>query len=66
MDGIRELLATVQEEGVLPVDGVVEPEDYDAAKQTNQKYRDIFLGSAEDDEERELFSKLWPYQYTER
>lgn len=50
---------------MLPVDGMVEPKDYDIAQENSRKFKDIFIGLAKDDEERELFAKLWPYQESE-
>ncbi|KAJ6143525.1 Aminoglycoside phosphotransferase [Penicillium samsonianum] len=47
---------------VLPVHGMVEPKDYDTALKNSRKFKDIFIGLAKDDEEKELFTKLWPYQ----
>ncbi|PGH15478.1 hypothetical protein AJ80_05495 [Polytolypa hystricis UAMH7299] len=40
----------------------VDPEDYEAAKANSAKFKEIFVGLAKDEEERELFDKLWPYQ----
>ena len=65
MDGIGQLLTMFRDQGVLPVDGMVEPGDYEEAKENSQKFKGIFLGLAKDEEERELFSKLWPYQDSE-
>ncbi|EER24645.1 hypothetical protein CPC735_060150 [Coccidioides posadasii C735 delta SOWgp] len=60
--GIGTMLKLFQDQGVLPVDGMVDQEDYEAAKINCQKFKDIFVALAKDEEERELFSKLWPYQ----
>ncbi|KAL4894781.1 hypothetical protein BDV59DRAFT_174953 [Aspergillus ambiguus] len=45
---------------VLPVDGMVEPEDYNLAGENNRKFKDTFLRLAKDEEEKELFGNLWP------
>ncbi|KAJ5511951.1 Aminoglycoside phosphotransferase [Penicillium expansum] len=60
--GVGKLLTVFRDESVLPVDGMVEPEDYDIAQKNSRKFKDIFIGLAKDDEEKELFTKLWPYQ----
>lgn len=62
MSGVGELLRTLRDERMLPVDGIVHPADYDKARKTCQKYRDIFLSLADSEEQRMLFSKIWPYQ----
>lgn len=60
--GVGKLLTLFRDESVLPVDGMVDPKDYEIAQQNSRKFKDIFIGLAKDDEERELFTKLWPYQ----
>lgn len=62
MNGVGKMLTLFRDESVLPVDGMVEPKDYDIAQENSRKFKDIFIGLAKDDEERELFTKLWPYQ----
>lgn len=60
--GVGNMLKLFQDSGVLPVDGMVDPKDYEAAKINCEKFRNMFVGLAKDAEERELLSKLWPYQ----
>ncbi|KAH7408181.1 phosphotransferase enzyme family protein [Phaeosphaeria sp. MPI-PUGE-AT-0046c] len=62
MDGVGKMLSLLQDQDVLPADGMVEPEDYQTAVENCQKYKDIFLSAARDEDEKELYSKLWPYQ----
>lgn len=62
IDTIGHILAMFRDKGVLPVDGMVEPKDYEIANENNRKFKNIFIGLAKDESERELFSKLWPYQ----
>lgn len=59
--GVGRMLLLFREQAVLPVDGMVEPEDYDLARENNRKFKDIFIGLAKDEEEKELFRNLWPY-----
>lgn len=47
---------------MLPADGMVDPKDYEIARKNSRKFKDIFIGLAKDDEEKELVTKLWPYQ----
>lgn len=64
--GVGHMLLLFREQAVLPVDGMVEPEDYELAIENNRKFKDIFIGLAKDEEEKELFKKLWPYQKSGR
>lgn len=50
------------DQGVLPVDGMVDPEDYEIASKNSRKFKDIFIGLAKNEAERESYTKLWPYQ----
>ena len=62
IDGIGQMLLLFRDQGVLPTDGMVKPEDYDVASKNCRKFKDIFIGLAKDEDERELFMRLWPYQ----
>ena len=62
MDGIGHILAMFRDQGVLPADGMVDPKDYDIAMENSRKFKDIFVGLAETEAERELYSNIWPYQ----
>ncbi|EFR03942.1 phosphotransferase enzyme family protein [Nannizzia gypsea CBS 118893] len=60
--GVGQMLKLFRDQGILPVDGMVDPEDYGTARANCRKFKDIFIGAAKDGQERELFSELWPYQ----
>lgn len=62
MDGIGHMFALFRDQGVLPVDGMVDPEDFEIARENSLKFKEIFVGLAENEEERELYEKIWPYQ----
>ncbi|CAI7573647.1 unnamed protein product [Penicillium glandicola] len=62
INGVGGLMTLFRDQAVLPVDGMVEPKDYDTARENSRKFKEIFIGLAKDDEEKELFTKLWPYQ----
>ncbi|KAJ5563512.1 hypothetical protein N7535_008676 [Penicillium sp. DV-2018c] len=61
IEAVGRMLLLFQEQAVLPVDGMVEPEDYNLARENSRKFKDIFIGLAQDEEEREMFRNLWPY-----
>ncbi|KAF7528508.1 hypothetical protein PCG10_000352 [Penicillium crustosum] len=48
--GVGKLLALFWDESMLPVDGMVEPKDYDMAQKNSRKFKSIFIGLAKDDE----------------
>ncbi|OQE30774.1 hypothetical protein PENFLA_c002G04504 [Penicillium flavigenum] len=62
INGVGEMLRLFRDESVLPVDGMVDPKDYDIAQKNSRELKDTFIGLAKNDEERELFTRLWPYQ----
>ncbi|RFU25586.1 hypothetical protein B7463_g10750, partial [Scytalidium lignicola] len=59
---IGEILTIFYSDNVLPVDGMVDPTDYDRAKRNCPKFNEIFLGLTSTLEEKRLFERLWPYQ----
>ncbi|KAF1960926.1 hypothetical protein CC80DRAFT_590240 [Byssothecium circinans] len=61
-DGVGKILTMFRDLGILPADGMVIPEDYDTAVENSRQYKQIFLNSAETEEEKELYDKIWPYQ----
>ena len=56
------MLLLFREQAVLPIDRMVEPEDYDVAVENNRRFKDTFIALAKDEEEKELFKNLWSYQ----
>lgn len=60
--GVGEALSLFRDKGLLPAHGMVAPEDYESAIENCHKFKEVFLNSAENDTERELYNKLWPYQ----
>ncbi|KAF9736412.1 hypothetical protein PMIN07_008230 [Paraphaeosphaeria minitans] len=62
IDGVGQMLSLFRAQGVLPADGMVQPEDYETAIENCRKYKNIFLSTAQNEDERDLYSKLWPYQ----
>ncbi|KAL3482146.1 kinase-like domain-containing protein [Aspergillus californicus] len=65
INGVGQMLLMFAEQAVLPVDGMVEREDYEIARENCRKFRDIFINLGKNDEEKELFRNLWPYQDSE-
>jgi hypothetical protein len=66
MDSVGKILTMFRDGGVLPVDGMVERKDYEIARENSSKFKEIFIGLAKDQAEKEFFTKLWPYQEPEK
>ncbi|KAJ5161379.1 phosphotransferase enzyme family protein [Penicillium capsulatum] len=54
VNGIGQMIKLFRDQGVLL--------DFDIARENHRKYKEIFVRLGQDDEERELFRNLWPYQ----
>ncbi|KAL4780607.1 hypothetical protein BJX76DRAFT_38146 [Aspergillus varians] len=60
-DGVGQMLALFRDQGVLPADGIVHSDDYEAASENSRRFKEVFIGLAQNEAERELYTKLWPY-----
>lgn len=59
---VAEILRMFQDKWGLPVDGMVNPGTFKETRDAVAEMRDLFLTGADNDAERELFSKIWPYR----
>jgi hypothetical protein len=62
MSNVGEILRLFRENWGLPSDGMVDPTDYDRIRIAVAELRDSFIEDADNDAEKELFARLWPYQ----
>jgi len=62
MSNVGEILRLFRENWGLPPDGMVDPTDFDRIRIAVAELRDSFIEDADNDAERELFARLWPYQ----
>ena len=60
--GIGGVLKLFKDRWSLSTDGMVDPADFAQTKAAIDEYRKVFLESADDEAEKALFAKLWPYQ----
>ncbi|KAL2839299.1 hypothetical protein BJX68DRAFT_272174 [Aspergillus pseudodeflectus] len=60
--GVGQMMLMFRQQSVLPVNGMVGPGDYELACENYRKFKETFIGLAQDEEERELFRNLWPYK----
>lgn len=62
MSNVGEILRLFRENWGLPPNGMVDPTEFDQIRTAIAELRNSFIGGADDEAERELFAKLWPYQ----
>jgi hypothetical protein len=62
MDEISQILQLFRDQRILPADGLVDHEDWEMVLQNRIEFKETFLNAAENEEERELYDKLWPYE----
>lgn len=58
MDRVGRMLLLFRERAVLLVDGRVYSEDSDLACENSRKFKEILIGSADNEEDKELFRNL--------
>ncbi|KAH0551208.1 hypothetical protein GP486_007471 [Trichoglossum hirsutum] len=59
---VEELMEEFQVSGILPADGIVEPEDYETLQTTNLEQKKKFMSLAENESQKAWMNKIWPYQ----
>jgi hypothetical protein len=62
INAIGEILRIFRDENLLPVDGMVNHEDYERAQKNCLEFKEMFVGLASTAEEKRLHERLWPYQ----
>jgi hypothetical protein len=61
---VSEILTLFQNNWRLPPDGSIESARFDEIQNELTRMRDAFVGAADNEEDRQLAEKLWPYQDT--
>lgn len=59
---IESITEAFQDEGILPADGRVDPEDFEDLTQLNQVQKERYLSLANDEHEHAIMEKTWPWQ----
>ncbi|RFU30085.1 hypothetical protein B7463_g6233, partial [Scytalidium lignicola] len=62
MSNVGEILRLFRESWGLPPNGMVDPAKFNQVRTAVAELRDSFIANADDEAERELFARLWPYQ----
>lgn len=62
LQGIYNILQQLHDECLIPLGGMVRPELYQRAMELNDLFKSEFVSLAENEQQRELHAKVWPYQ----
>lgn len=62
IEGLEDIMYLRQEENLISLGGVVRPEHYEQAQCTNIRFKEMFISSAENEQQRALHERVWPYQ----
>ena len=62
IEGILSTMHQLQDEGMVPFGGMVKRELYEKVKGLNNHFKEEFVGLAEDERQKVLYAKVWPYQ----
>ncbi|OJJ41995.1 hypothetical protein ASPZODRAFT_137588 [Penicilliopsis zonata CBS 506.65] len=62
VEGISAVLHELQDTGLIPLGGMVRREYYERAVELNNLFQREFIDLAENERQRELHTKVWPYQ----
>ncbi|OJJ95250.1 hypothetical protein ASPACDRAFT_47994 [Aspergillus aculeatus ATCC 16872] len=61
IEGVSLVLRQIQEQGLLPLGGMVPRERYEDAQRLSQQFTNQFIALGEDAKQREILAKIWPY-----
>ncbi|KAG2414539.1 hypothetical protein HFD88_003730 [Aspergillus terreus] len=62
IEGVSAVMRQLDDAGLIPFGGMVRREDYERARQVSNHFKQEFVELAEDDRQRELHARVWPYQ----
>lgn len=62
IEGVSMILHQLHDDGLISLGGMVPPERYEDARKWNDYFKQEFINLAEDEKQKELHAKVWPYQ----
>jgi len=62
LHGLGTILHQLNDECLIPLGGMVPSESFEAVQKTNTHFMELFVDPAEDEAQKALHAKLWPYQ----
>ena len=61
ISGVAGIVQQLDEQGLIPIGGMVPSEDYDHARMVSEYFKKEFIDLAENEQKRELHANVWPY-----
>ncbi|GAB1215692.1 hypothetical protein ATERTT37_004884 [Aspergillus terreus] len=61
IEGVSAVMRQLDDAGLIPFGGMVRREDYERARQVSNHFKQEFVKLAEDDRQKELHARVWPY-----
>ncbi|KAI9747225.1 MAG: hypothetical protein M4579_007502 [Chaenotheca gracillima] len=62
IEDLGNVMHQLQDANWIPLGGMVRPEHYEKARHANKRFKEIFISLAENEEQRVLHAKVWPYE----
>ena len=62
IDYVQSMMGAFENEGILPADGRVDPDDFETLNEVNQVRKINYLLLADGEEEKKLMERTWPWQ----
>ena len=62
IDYVESLMEGFQNEGILPADGRIDPEDFEALRIVNDIQKETYLTLADNEDDRIAMERIWPWQ----
>ena len=62
IEGLSAVLHQLQDEGLLPLGGMVQRETYEASLRINNYVKGMFIENAQSESQKEICSRIWPYK----
>ena len=61
IEGLSSKMHQLQDEAMIPLGGMVRPEDYVRLKELNRRFMQDFVDLGENAQQKALHAKVWPY-----
>lgn len=62
IEGLSVVMRQLEDEGYIPLGGMVRPQYYEHARKANEYFKQEFVDLAENESQKEMHAKVWPYQ----
>jgi hypothetical protein len=62
LEGFKEVLHQLEKDNHIPLGGMIPRGKYEHALYVNNTVKEMFVNLAEDESQKQLYSKIWPYQ----